>query len=205
MPRISTVVFDIGNVLIRWDPRFLYRKLIADEARMERFLAEVCTPAWNLEQDRGRDWPEAVAELVARHPGDADLIRAFDERWAEMVPGPIEGSVAILEELAAARVPLHAITNFSAAKWAETLPRFPFLALFGEVVVSAHERVLKPDAAIYRLLLDRRGIDPRTAVFVDDSAANVAGAEAVGMTAIRFTDPDDLRLRLRDLGLPLAG
>ncbi|TDP84144.1 HAD family hydrolase [Oharaeibacter diazotrophicus] len=205
MPSISTVVFDIGNVLIRWDPRFLYRELIDDEARMERFLAEVCTPAWNLEQDRGRDWAEAVAELVARHPGDADLIRAFDERWSEMVPGPIEGSVAILEELSAAGVPLYAITNFSAAKWAETRARFSFLDLFGEIVVSAHERVLKPDPTIYRLLFDRRGIDPRTAVFVDDSAANVAGAEAVGMTAIRFTDPADLRMRLRDLGLPLAG
>jgi len=205
LPSISTVVFDIGNVLIRWDPRFLYRKLIDDEARMERFLADVCTPAWNLEQDRGRDWAEAVAELAARHPGDAELIRAFDERWGEMVPGPIEGSVAILEELAAAGVPLHAITNFSAAKWTETRTRFSFLDLFGDVVVSAHERLLKPDAAIYRLLLERQGIDPRTAVFVDDSAANVAGAEAVGMTAIRFTDADDLRMRLRDLGLPLSG
>lgn len=204
MPRISTVVFDVGNVLIRWDPRNLYRRLIPDETGMEHFLATVCTPEWNLEQDRGRTWAEAVAERTALHPEKADLIAAYDRLWQEMVPGPVDGTVAILEELEALGVPLYAITNFSAEKWDEACVRFPFLRRFRDTVVSAHERIVKPDPAIYRLLLERNDIDPRRAVFIDDSAKNVAGAEVVGMTGILFTDAADLRLRLRDLGLPLS-
>lgn len=204
MPRLSTVVFDVGNVLIRWDPRYLYRRLIPDEADMEHFLATICTPEWNLEQDRGRTWAEAVAERAALHPDRADLIAAYDRLWQEMVPGPVDGSVAILEELEALGVPLYAITNFSAEKWAETRARFPFLGRFRDTVVSAHERVVKPDPAIYRLLLERNDIDPRRAVFIDDSEKNVVGAQAIGMTGLLFTDAAALRLRLRDLGLPLS-
>lgn len=204
MARISTVVFDVGNVLIRWDPRFLYRRLIPDEAQMERFLAEVCTSDWNLEQDRGRSWADAVAERVALHPEHEALIRAYDRDWHQMVPGVVDGSVAILEELEELGVPLYAITNFSTEKYAEALDRFPFLGRFRDTVVSAHERLLKPDPAIYRLLADRNGFDLRTAVFIDDAEKNVRGAEAVGMAGILFTDPADLRLRLRDLGLPLS-
>lgn len=202
---VDTVVFDVGNVLIRWDPRNLYRKMIpesfADEAAMERFLAEVCTPDWNLEQDRGRSWAEAVAERTARHPDHAELIRAFDERWMEMVPGAIESSVAVLRDLKAAGAPVYAITNFSAEKWDETIARFDFFALFDGIIVSAHERLVKPDAAIYRLCFERFGITPSRAVFIDDSAVNVAGSEATGMRAIRFHQGVDLRAALMSLGL----
>lgn len=204
MPAVTNVVFDIGNVLIRWDPRNLYRRLLPDEERMEWFLGNVCTDAWNLEQDRGRTWAEAVAERTALFPDHADLIRAYDTGWHEMVPGAIEGSVALLEELRAAAVPDYAITNFSAEKFAEATMRFPFLARFRDTVVSAREGILKPDPAIYRLLLDRNGLAAGETVFVDDNAKNVAGAAAVGMAAIHFTDPEDLRHRLRDLGLPLT-
>ena len=204
MPRVTTVVFDIGNVLIEWDPRNLYRRLIPDPVRMEWFLETVCTSDWNLEQDRGRSWEEAVAERVALFPDQEELIRAYDTGWHQMVPGEIAGSVRILEELHEAGVPLFAITNFSAAKYEEALARFPFLRLFRDTIVSAHERLLKPDEAIYRLLLDRHDIDPRRAVFIDDSARNVAGAAAAGMEAIHFVGPEDLRDRLRDLGLPLG-
>ena len=204
MARISTVVFDIGNVLIEWNPRNLYRKLIPDEARMEWFLAEVCTDAWNLEQDRGRSWAEAVAERIALFPAHADLIRAYNEQWHAMVPGPIPGSVELLMELHAAGVPLYAITNFSTEKLAEARERFPFLTIFRDTVVSGDERVLKPDPAIYRLLLGRNGIVPETAVFIDDSERNVAGAKATGMAALHFRDAATLRSELRDLGLPLA-
>lgn len=204
MPRISTVVFDIGNVLIRWDPRNLYRRLIPDEAAMEAFLRDVCTDAWNIEQDRGRTWAEAVAERVALFPEHEALIRAYDTGWHDMVPGTVEGSVEILEELDEAGVPLFAITNFSAEKFAEARARFPFLGRFRDIVVSADERLLKPDPAIYRVLLDRQDVDPRRAVFIDDSPRNVAGAETVGMTGVHFTGAADLRSRLRDLGLPLS-
>jgi 2-haloacid dehalogenase len=200
-PVVDTVVFDVGNVLIRWDPRFLYRQLFAEEAAMERFLAEICTEAWNLEQDRGRDWPEATAELVARHPDQADLIRAYSDRWHDMVPGEVEGTVALLEALRDRGVPLYAITNFSRAKFAEAQARFPVLRGFRDVVVSAHERLLKPDPAIYRVLLDRNGLEAGRCLFIDDSEKNVRGAEAVGMRAHHFRDAEGLRAELVALGL----
>jgi len=199
---VDTVVFDIGNVLIRWDPRHLYRKLFAEPAAMERFLAEVCTDAWNLEQDRGRPWAEAIAERAALFPQHAALIRAYSERWHEMVPGEVEGSVAILEALREGGVPLYAITNFSTEKFEEAEARFPFLRDFRDVVVSGRERLLKPDPAIYRRLLDRNGLDAARCLFIDDSAANVRGAEAVGMRAHHFAGAAGLRAELRALGLP---
>jgi 2-haloacid dehalogenase len=198
---ITTVVFDVGNVLIRWDPRFLYRKLLPDEAAVEAFLTRICPPEWNLEQDRGRSWADAIAERVAAHPEHAPLIRAFSERWHEMVPGEVEGSVAILEALRERGVPLYAITNFSAEKYAEALARFPLLGGFRDTVVSAHERLLKPDAAIYNLLLDRNGLRAGECLFIDDSLANVRGAEAVGMRAHHFRDAAGLRAELVALGL----
>jgi len=120
-PRPTTVVFDVGNVLLRWDPRNLYRKVFADEARRERFLAEVCSPDWNLEQDRGRSFADAVHALLPRHPEWAAEIRAFDARWQEMVTGAIEANVDVLRRLRADGVPVYAITNFSREKYAESL------------------------------------------------------------------------------------
>jgi len=198
---VTTVVFDIGNVLLDWDPRHLYRKLFADEAAMERFLAEVCTPDWNREQDGGRPWAEAVAALSAAHPDHAALIRAFDERWHETVSGPIAENVALLERLHAAGAPVYAITNFSGAKYREAARRFAFFALFRGVVVSGDERLLKPDPAIYRLFLDRYGLAAGTCVFGDDSPANAEAARAAGMEAIRYVPGMDLAAELRRLGL----
>jgi 2-haloacid dehalogenase len=199
---VDTVVFDVGNVLIRWDPRFLYRQLFATEAEMERFLAEICTDAWNAEQDRGRTWADAIEERLALFPDHADLIRAYSERWHEMVPGAVEGTVEILEGLRAAGVPLYAITNFSAEKFAEAQARFAFLNGFRDVVVSAAERLLKPDPAIYRVLLDRNGLDAGRCLFIDDSEKNVRAAECVGMRAHHFRDAATLAAELRALGLP---
>ncbi|MGG5822283.1 HAD family hydrolase [Falsiroseomonas sp. HW251] len=199
---IDTVVFDVGNVLIRWDPRFLYRKLFAEEAAMERFLAEVCTDGWNLEQDRGRLWAEAVAERVALFPQHEPLIRAYSERWHEMVPGEIEGTAAILRNLLAAGVPTYAITNFSTEKFAEAQARFPFLRDFRDVVVSGLEGLVKPDPAIYRVLLERNGLVAGRCLFIDDSEKNVRAAETVGMRAHHFRDAATLAEELRELGLP---
>lgn len=199
---IDTVVFDVGNVLIRWDPRFLYRKLFAEEAAMERFLGEVCTEAWNLEQDRGRPWADALAERIALFPRQEALIRAYSDRWHEMVPGEVEGTPAILQSLVGAGVPTYAITNFSTEKFAEAQARFPFLQAFLDVVVSGQERLVKPDPAIYRVLLDRNGLTPGNCLFIDDSERNVRAAEAVGMPAHHFRDAATLARELRQLGLP---
>lgn len=199
---IDTVVFDVGKVLLEWDPRHLYRRLIPDAAAMERFLEEVCPPAWNLEQDRGRPWAAAIAERIALFPRHAPLIRAFREQWHEMLTGPVPGSLEVLDALRARGVPLYAITNYAADTFAESVKRFPVLRdAFHDVVVSGAEGVVKPDAAIYRLLLDRNGLAAERCLFIDDSHANVRGAEAVGMAAHHFRDAPGLAAALRGFGL----
>jgi 2-haloacid dehalogenase len=200
----TAVVFDVGNVLLRWDPRNLYRKVFEDERRMEWFLANVCTSEWNLEQDRGRSWEEAVALLLDRHPEHEIPIRAFHDRWHETVSGAIEENVAVLERMRAAGVPTYCITNFSGPKFREAQKRFPFLASFDGAIVSGEECLLKPDPAIYRLLLDRYRLDAEDCIFIDDSVANVEGARAVGMHAIHYREPMDLMAELERYGLASA-
>ena len=195
------VVFDIGNVLVQWDPRALYRKIFASEDEVSWFIDNVCTHEWNVEQDRGRSFADGVIALTKRFPEHAEAIAAYDLRWHETVLGAIDGSVAILEELTARGTPVYAITNFNQHKFRETLQRFPFLSAFRDIVVSGDERLLKPDAAIYRLLLERNGLEASSCVFIDDSEKNVRGAEAVGMKAIHFTTPDALRAELATLGV----
>ena len=196
------VVFDLGNVLVHWDPRVLYRKIFATEEEVTWFLANVCTADWNLEQDRGRSFEDAIAEATARHPGYAEAIAAYHHRWHETIVAPIDGTLAILEALKAQCTPLYAITNWHQDKFRETQARFPFLAAsFRDIVVSGDERLVKPDPAIYRLLLDRNGLEASSCLFIDDSPKNVAGAEAVGMKAHHFTSPEALRNHLAGLGL----
>ncbi len=195
------VVFDIGNVLIGWEPRALYRKIFASEDEVTWFLDNVCTSNWNLEQDRGRSFAEGVAEATARFPAHAEAIAAYHLRWMETVLGPIEGTVSLLAELSAQGTPLYAITNFNQDKFRETLQRFAFLGTFRDIVVSGDERLLKPDPAIYRLLLDRNGLAASACLFIDDSLKNVEGARAVGMKAHHFTSPQALRAELLKLGL----
>ena len=199
---MTNVVFDIGNVLIHWDPRALYRKIFTSEDQVEWFLGNVCTHEWNLEQDRGRSFADAIAEAVARHPDQAEAIAAYHHRWAETILGPIAGTVAILDELKAQGTPLYAITNWHQDKSRETQARFPFLTTsFRDIVVSGDERVVKPDPAIYRLLLERNGLEASSCLFIDDSLRNVAGAEAVGMQGHHFTTPAALRAHLARAGI----
>jgi 2-haloacid dehalogenase len=198
-----TVVFDVGNVLVRWDPRLLYRELIPDEAKLDWFMQNVCTAAWNIEQDRGRSWEDAVALLVADHPEWEAEIKAFDERWHETIPGVVEDSVAVLDELKRRGDKVYAITNFSREKWAECLIRFPFLQSFDGVVVSAHERLIKPDPAIYQVLLERYGLVAGDCIFIDDSARNIESAQAIGMQGVHFVEPIDLRAQLRAAGVDI--
>lgn len=202
-PAIDAVIFDLGGVLIDWNPRHLYRKLFADEAEMERFLAEVCTPAWNLEQDRGRPWAQAIAELSACHPDQAELIAAYRGRWPEMLNGAIAGTVALLERLDDAGVPLYALTNWSAETWPYAERLYPFLARFRAIVVSGRIGLVKPEPAIYRHALARFGLAPERTLFIDDSAKNVEGARAVGLHALRFAGAEALARDLARLGLPV--
>lgn len=198
----TTVVFDIGNVLVSWDPRHLYRRFFAGrEAEMEWFLANICTPAWNVEQDRGRSFKDAVDLLVQQHqPEWHPMIRAYDELWHETISGPIDGTVAILDALKRNNVPIYAITNWNQDKFREALERFPFLKSFAGIVVSGDERLLKPDREIFELFFKRYDVEPETAVFIDDSLRNVEGARAAGMQALHFTAPEALARDLRALG-----
>jgi 2-haloacid dehalogenase len=198
---MRSVIFDVGRVLIEWHPRHLYSKMLPDDAAIEAFLEEIDFDKWNWALDAGGRWDDAVAEAVARYPHRRELIEAAHHRWAEMVPGAIEGSVAILERLAEAGVPLYAITNFSAEKFAEARARFPFLSHFRDIVISGEERLMKPDAAIYRLCLERNGLKAGACIFIDDSPANVAAAAAIEIDAILFESPEQLSQALAERGV----
>jgi len=201
-PKRDCVVFDLGGVLIDWDPRHLYRKLFAeDEAAMEHFLATVCTHEWNRCQDAGRSFAEGARLLQAEHPDKAELIDAYAARFDEMMPGPIAGSVEILAELKDRGTPLYGLTNFSAETYRPTFDRFGFLRWFDGILVSGDVKLIKPDARIFELLIERFAIDPYRAVYIDDVAANVAAARPFGIHAIHFTDPATLRDELVALGL----
>jgi len=199
--QVDTVIFDLGNVLIGWDPRRLYRQLIPDEARMEWFLREVCNSEWNEQQDAGRPWTEATALLRARFPEHADLIDAYHLRWEETLVGAMEESVALLGELRARGVRLLALTNWSQETFPIARQRFPFLQWFEGIVVSGEERLIKPDPRIYQRLLERYNVDPSRALYIDDSTRNVAAAEALGMHGWWFRGADGLCQRLTDLKL----
>jgi 2-haloacid dehalogenase len=198
-----TVVFDLGGVLIDWNPRYLYRRLLPDEAAVERFLAEVCTPEWNHRLDAGAPWRDYIEAMMAAHPDEAELVEAFDVRWEEMLGGAFEETVALVEELDAAGVPLYALTNWSAEKFRVARGHFPFLDRFRAIVVSGEEGVAKPDPAIFRILLERHAIEPAETVFIDDWDANIATAGGLGLRTIHFRDAESLREDLAALGLPV--
>lgn len=204
MPNPGSVVFDVGHVLYDWDPRVLYQRLIPDDEALDVFLGEICTREWHFQHDAGRQFADTSAELIARHPDHAELIAAWGPRFSDQIPGPMPGMPELVTDLDSAGVPLYAITNFSH----EFFPPFRDRehALFGrfrDIVVSGAEKLMKPDAAIYHLALDRFGIAAADAVFVDDRQANVDGAAAVGMHALLFTGATQLRADLRALGFPL--
>ena len=200
---VDTVVFDLGGVLLDWDPRHLYRKLIDDPDEMADFLDRICTAEWHQAHDLGVSTLESCQELAREYPAQADLIMAWAERGEEMIAGQIEGTVEILAELRRAGVPCLALSNMEAETFPLRRDRFGFMSYFDGYVVSGIEGVAKPDPAIFRLLLTRHGLDPARTAFIDDNARNIAAAEQLGVRAIRFGDPDQLRGELRALGLPV--
>jgi epoxide hydrolase-like predicted phosphatase len=205
---MTAVIFDVGGVLIDWNPRHLYRKLFDGDSdgAMERFLAEVCTPEWNLRQDVGRPFAEAVAELTGRFPDHADLSAAYDARWEEMVPGAHDETIEIVRELKARGTPLYCLTNFSTEKFPLMRRRFDVFDLFDGIVVSAEIGMVKPDPAVYRYLVERFGLEAPSCLFVDDVEANVAAASSIGMQAVRYLSSRQLRHDLQMRGaLPASG
>ncbi|MFD1765931.1 HAD family hydrolase [Sphingorhabdus buctiana] len=201
MTSIRAVVFDVGRVLVQWDLRHLFEKLISDEAELDWFLQNVVTPEWHFQHDAGRPLAEMVPERQAEYPAYASQIEAYATRFNETIPGPVPGSYEILEELAARGVPLFAITNFGAEFWAAFRPTQPVFDHFRDVVVSGEEKLLKPDPAIYRLALDRFGLAEGEGLFIDDSLPNVEGARSNGFHAHHFVDAPTLRAELVALGL----
>ena len=200
-PHVDTVVWDLGAVVIDWDPRYLYRRLLSDDAAVEAFLGEVCTPAWHHRHDEGRPVAQGVAELAETHPEHATLIRAYVDRWDEMFAGEIEGSAALIEALDSLRVPQFGLTNWPAEMFPRALARFPSLRVLRGVVVSGEEGVAKPSPEVFHRLLDRFGLDASSCLFVDDAPRNIDAAAALGFAVHRFTTPAAFRARLVEEGL----
>ena len=202
MKTIDTIVFDLGGVLVDWNPRYLYRKILP-EAEMERFLSEVCTTAWNEEQDRGRPIREAERILISQFPEKEHLIRAYYGRWEEMLSGPIEGTVEILAELKNHGHRILGLSNWSHETFPVAERLFPFLTSFEGIVVSGYEKIKKPDPRIFELLIRRYQLKPERSIFIDDVAANVSAARAQGLNTIHFQSPESLRESLQAAGISL--
>ena len=202
MKKIETVIFDLGGVLIDWNPDYVYKTIFEDEKNMNDFYAEICTSAWNEEQDGGRSLKEATEELVGRFPDHEANIRAYYGRWEEMLKGPIEGTVEILKEIKLRnQVKLYALTNWSAETFPVALERFEFLHWFDGRLVSGEERMRKPFPEIYQLLVRRFNIDPHTAVYIDDNDRNLSAPKQMGIETIHFNNAADLRQVLKELGV----
>ncbi len=198
---IQHIVFDIGKVLIHYDPNLPFARVIPDEAERDWFFANVCTHEWNIEQDRGRTWQEAEDLLIAEHPERAEQIRAFRKHWHEMVPHHYEDSVSIMEKLIAEGRDVTLLTNFASDTFREAQERFPFLTKTRGVTVSGDIKLIKPDVAIYETHAKSFGLDPASTIFIDDSLANVEGAKAAGWNAVHFTGADKLRADLATFGI----
>jgi len=199
---IDAVVFDIGGVLLDWDPRYVYRCLFDDPADMEEFLARVCTSDWHRAHDLGADITRSCEQLALRYPEHRDMIMVWAERGEEMVAGQFDGTVRLLGEVKAAGMPCYALSNMEPDAFLLRRARFAFMDLFDAHVISGFEGVAKPDPAIFRILLDRYGLRADRSVFIDDQARNVAAARELGLVALQFSTPDRLRRDLHALGLP---
>jgi len=201
----TVAVFDLGGVLIDWNPRHLYRKLFQHEAEMEDFLANICTVQWNLQQDAGRSFTEACGALKLEHPNEADLIDAWFGRFDEMMAGPIAGTVDILAELAERNVPIYALSNWSAETFPFAQRRFEFLRWFRAIFLSAQVHLVKPDPRIFKYFCENFALRPEQILYIDDLQHNVEAARTIGMHAIRFSDPASLRQELVQLSLLPSG
>ena len=196
---INTIIFDLGAVLIDWNPRYMYRTIFTDETEMERFLSEITTSDWNEEQDGGRPLHEGTAFLINKHPEHEENIRAFYGRWDEMLGEAFHDVVEIFRELKeSGKYRIYALTNWSAETFPVALERFEFLSWFDGIVVSGTEKMRKPTPEFYHILLDRYQIQADEALFIDDNHRNILAAEKIGIPSIHFTSAEQLKEELND-------
>ena len=201
---VDTIIFDLGGVLIDWNPRYMYRKIFKTEEETEWFLENVTTSEWNENQDAGYPLHKATEELVAKHPKWEPEIKAYYGRWLEMLGDQIHETVEILQQLKkTGKYKLYALTNWSAETFPHALERFEFFKMFEGIVVSGEEKMRKPSAAFYKIIIDRYHLDPSKTIFVDDSLRNIKGAETVGITGIHFHNPSQLKEALQRMGIEI--
>jgi 2-haloacid dehalogenase len=203
-PRVDAVVFDIGGVVVDWNPRHLYRQVFDDHDDVEQFLATVCTLDWHAQHDAGVPMAETIPDLVAEHPHLAEQIAVWRTRYVEMVAGYVPGMDELVGEIRAAGVPTYALTNMPAEVLTDLVDAYPVMSEFEGMVVSGEELVTKPDPEIFRRLASRFGLDPRRTVFVDDVPANVDAAWTMGFRAVRFESEPQLRRALAHWGVPVS-
>jgi 2-haloacid dehalogenase len=202
MNKFDTVIFDLGGVLIDWNPDYVYRTIFQDENEMKRFYAEVCTPDWNEQQDAGRSLAEATEELVAKFPDQEQNIRAYYGRWEEMLKGPIDATVDILREIKeSGKYRLYALTNWSAETFPIALSKYEFLHWFDGRLVSGEEKMRKPFPKFYQLMLDRFSINPSSSIYIDDNDRNLQPTRELGIHSIHFVSPEKLRQDLQNVGV----
>jgi 2-haloacid dehalogenase len=200
--KINTIIFDLGGVLIDWNPRYLYRKIFKSEDEVTWFLENVCTSEWNDEQDGGRSFEEATKELIEKYPQFKEPIAAWYGRWQETISGPIEGTVNILKEIKdSGKFRLYALTNWSAETFPWAMENFKFLHWFEGIVVSGVEKCRKPLPEFFQILFDRYHINPSKAIFIDDNLKNILGAKALGLNTITFKSPEQLLEELKRSGV----
>ena len=200
---MKSVIFDVGMVLLRWDPRQIWVDDFVSISEVEDFIEEIGFYDWHKQQDAGRSFAHGIADHAKKYPQHAEKLRKYDTHWDQSIPGAIEGTVAILNGLLRLEASLYAITNYPAEKFKLARQRFDFLNVFVDAVVSGEERLIKPDPAIYRVLLDRNNLAARDCIFIDDSPANIDVANALGIDGILFTGPNDLATSLKDRGFAL--
>jgi 2-haloacid dehalogenase len=198
---IKNIIFDIGAVLVDWNPRYVYRELLASDDEVEKMMAEVFPFEWNHTLDLGRPWAEARAERVALFPQYEEMIDIYWDRWLDMFSGPIHESVDILMDLKRRGYPIYGLTNWNDVKWPIALQEFPFLRLFDGRIVSGEVKLAKPDPAIFRLLLETYNINPRESLFIDDRLDNVQAARNLGIESVQFISPRQLEQDLVQYGI----
>ena len=202
MSKFETVIFDLGGVLVDWNPDYLYKPIFNDDERMNDFYARICTPDWNEQQDEGRTLKEATEELVARFPHEEENIRLYYDRWEDMLKGPVDGTVEVFRKLKEkGDLKLYALTNWSAETFPVALNRFDFLHWFDGRLVSGEEKMRKPFRPIYETIIKKFNINPDTAIYIDDNARNLTVPKEMGIHTIHFTSPEALEEELKSVGV----
>ena len=201
MSLIKSVVFDLGNVLIDWNPRYLYRKLFPNEKEVELFLENICDEEWNAKHDAGQPFSKGIIELTNLHPQFRTQIHDWYNRWEEMLGGPLDDTVKILAELKKNQVPLFILSNWSAETYPKAEALYDFLQWFDGKIISGEIGKIKPDPEIYKLLIETYNLSPNNTFFIDDKLANVEAAEDSGIHGIHFQNAATLREDLEKLEL----